>query len=111
VVEIWRYVVVGDFFEIVKARISFVGFKDRRERFVSHRRFVIRRRVFRAAFRAFEAANEPGWQDARRGIHRRWYNGESRRGGSLACGLKWRVGEENAEWGIEKGKRGGRGLK
>ena len=108
-VEIWRYFVVGDFLKIVKARASFVCFKDGGERFVSHRRFVICRRVFRAAFRAFEAANEPGWQDARRGIHRRWYNGESRRGGSLACGLKRRVGERNAEWGIEKGKGGGRG--
>ena len=106
-VEIWRYFVVGDFLKIVKTRVSFVRFKDRRERFVSHRRFVICRRVFGAAFRAFEAANEPGWQDAR-GIHHRWYNGESRRGGSLACGLKWRVGEGNAEWGIEKGKGGGR---
>lgn len=108
VVEIWRYFVVGDFLKVAKARVSFVCFKDRGQKLVSHRGFFIGRRMFRGTFGAFEAANDPGWQEARRGIHRRWYNGEKRRrGGWLACGLKWGMAEGNAEGYREKGKGGG----
>jgi len=87
VIEVWQHFVVGDLLKVVETRTSFVCFEDRREKLVSHGRFVIGRRTFRGAFGAFEAANDPSWQDARWGIHRRWYNGKSRRGGSLACGI------------------------
>ena len=105
-VEIWQHFVVGDFLKVVKTRVPFACFEDGREKLVSHRGFVIGRRMFRGAFRAFEATNDPGWQNARRGIHPRWYNGERRRGGWLACGLKRGVAEEKCGRGI--GKRGGR---
>lgn len=106
VVELWQDFVVGDFLKILKARVSFVCFKDG-EKFVSHRGFAIGRGTFRGAFGAFETANDPGWQDARRGIHRRWYKGEGRRrGGWLACGLKRGVAEENAGRDVEEGKGG-----
>lgn len=74
VVELWQDFVVGDFLKILKTRVSFVSFEDG-EKFVSHRGIGIGRRTFRGAFRAFKAANDPGWQNARRGIHRRWYKG------------------------------------
>ena len=85
VVELWQYVVVGNLLKIFKARIPFVCFEDG-EKLVSNRGFVIGRRMFRGAFGAFEAANDPGWQDARRGIHRRWYKGGgvAEEAGSLA---------------------------
>ena len=107
VVEIREHFVVGYFLKVVKTRVSSGCFKGRRWKLVSHRRFVIGRRTFRGAFGAFEAANDPGWQDARRGIHHRWYNGERRRvGGWLACGLKRGVAEENAEGGYREKERG-----
>jgi hypothetical protein len=81
VVEIGRYFVVGDLLKVVKTRVFLVSFEDRGGNVVSRCGFLFGRRAFRGAFGAFEAANDPGWQNARWGIHRRWYNGDGRRGG------------------------------
>lgn len=87
VVKIWQNFVVGDFLKVVETRVSFVCFKYGGEKLVSHGGFVIGRRFLRAAFGALEAANDPGWQNARRGIHRRWYKEEKRLQRRLARSL------------------------
>jgi hypothetical protein len=110
VVKIWRYFVVGDFLKIVKTRVFVDCFKDMREKLVSLRGFLIGRRLFRGAFGALEAANDPGWQNARRGIHRRWYKEEKKvaeEASSLARGLRRGVAGENGEGGYREKKKGG----
>lgn len=79
VVKIWEYLVVGDLLKVVKTRVSLVCIKDRRGCLVSNHGFVLGRRTFRATLRASKAANDPGWQNARRGIHPRWYNEEAQK--------------------------------
>lgn len=76
VIKVWEYLVVGDLLKVVKKRASLVCFKDRRMCLVSNRGFAFCRRTFRATLGTSKAANDPGWQKARRGIHRRWYNEE-----------------------------------
>lgn len=105
-VKVWQYFVVGDLLKIVKTRVSFFCFEDGRGNFVSNRAFVIGRRMFRGPLGAFKAADDPGWQNARRGIHRRWGNGGKRAQRRLARSLAaYSVGQKKMRReGIGKSK-------